>query len=170
MSIELRDIMVRQVINVDADASLKDVVTLMNRYEIGSVIICKNQLPVGIVTERDLLKRVLANVPGLEHIKVEQIMSKPVVTGKPDMELEQAITLMIERKIKKLPIIDDKKLLGLVSLTDILRFQPQLIRVYKIFSNDVVPARLKKVFDYCLLLSPESKGLSKENLPFQLPK
>jgi hypothetical protein len=81
------------------------------------------------------------------------------------MELEQAITLMIERKIKKLPIVDDQKLLGLVSLTDILRFQPQLIRVYKIFSSEVVPARLKKVFDYYLLLSPESKGLSKENLP-----
>ena len=170
VSIELRDIMVGKVINVDAGASLKEVVTLMNRYEIGSVIICKNQLPVGIVTERDLLKRVLANVPELEHIKVEQIMSKPVVTGKPDMELEQAITLMIEHKIKKLPIVDDQKLLGLVSLTDILRFQPQLIRVYKIFSSDVVPARLRKVFDYYLLLSPESKGLPKENLPFQLPK
>lgn len=86
----------------------------------------------------------------------EQLMLNP----------EQAVSLMIERKIKKLPVIQDDRLVGLVTLTDILRFQPQLIRVYKSFSSDVVPPRLKKVFDYYLLLSPEPQVSVRKNVPF----
>lgn len=170
MSLEVQDVMVRKVISVEANSSLEEIVTLMNKHEIGCMVVCKNQCPVGIITERDLLKRVLASSPELQHIKVEQIMSAPVKTGAPDMELEQAVKLMVEQKIKKLPIAQDGKLVGLITLTDILRFQPQLIRIYKILSNDVVPPRMKKVFDYYLLLHPEPKRLFREEISFRLPR
>jgi CBS domain-containing protein len=156
--------MVQKVITVEEDASLEEVITLMNKHEIGCLIVTKGNQPVGIVTERDLLKRVLANIPELPHIKVQQIMSKPVKTGKPDMELQQAVSLMVEQKIKKLPVAHDGKLVGLITLTDILRFQPQLIRIYKILSTDVVPPRMKKVFDYYTLLYPEDKGILEKNM------
>jgi len=167
VSLEIRDIMVQKVITVEASASLKETVDLLNKHEIGCLVVCKNQLPVGILTERDLLKRVLANAPELQQMGVEQVMSTPVWTGKPDMEIAEAVGLMIERRIKKLPIIDEEKLVGLVTLTDILRFQPQLIRAYKILSSDVVPPRMKKVFDYYLLLYPQPRVFSKENFPLR---
>ena len=170
MSLEVQDVMVQKVITVEEDASLKEVVTLMNKHEIGCLVICKNQHPVGIITERDLLKKVLVNSPELAHIKVQQIMSTPVLTGRHDMEIQQAIDLMIEQKIKKVPITQNGKLVGLVTLTDILRFQPQLIRMYKILSSDVVPPRMKKVFDYYTLLYPRTGSSPKENMPSQFPK
>lgn len=170
MSLKLEDFMVQNVITVEADASLKEAITLMNKHEIGCLIVTKDKRPVGILTERDLLKRVLTNIPELPNINVQKIMSKPVKTGKSDMEIEEAVFLMVEQKIKKLPVTQGGKLVGLITLTDILRFQPQLIRMYKILSNDVVPPRMKKVFDYYTLLYPEDKGTPKKNMPFRLPR
>lgn len=166
MSLEIKDVMVKNVITVQAEASLKHVVELMNEHEIGCVVVIKDKRPVGIITERDLLKRVLANSPGLTKIKAQQIMSTPVKTGNPEMTLEKAVSLMIEQKIKKLPVTQGCKLAGLLTLTDILRFQPQLIRAYKIFSNEVVPPRMKKVFDYYLLLYPEPRSRQFLSAPF----
>ena len=157
MSLEVKDIMVDKVLAIEVDASLTDAVKLMNKHEIGCLIVMKNGNPVGIVTERDLLKRVLAESEELKKVKVKEVMSKPLVTGKPDMEIEDAARLMFQRKIKKLPLVENRKLLGLVTLTDLLRIQPQLIRMYKIFTSDLAPRRMKKVFDYYLLLQTETK-------------
>jgi len=82
------------------------------------------------------------------------------------MEIENAAEIMFTKKIKKLPIVEKGKLRGLLTLTDLLRVQPQLIKMYKIFSSDLAPQRMKKVFDYYLLIHPESERaawLSKES-------
>lgn len=170
MSIEVRDLMVTKVITIDPDASIKKAIMLMNEQEIGCLIVCKEQHPVGIITERDMLKRVLPQIPKLAYIKVQKIMSSPVITVKSNTEIEQAVSLMVKQKIKKLPVTDNEGLSGLVTLTDILRFQPQLIRIYKILSSDVVPPRMKKVFDYYTLLYPGLRGSqNQKNLSFELP-
>jgi len=80
------------------------------------------------------------------------MMSEPLLSVAPSVQIEGAVKLMFEKKIKKLPVVEKGKLLGLVTLTDILRIQPQLIKMYKIFSSDLAPRRMKKVFDYYLLL------------------
>jgi predicted transcriptional regulator len=157
MSLEVKDVMVDKVLTIEVDSSLTDAVKLMNKHEIGCLIVMKNRNPVGIVTERDLLRRVLAESEELKKVKVREVMSKPLVTGKPDMEVEDVARLMFQRKIKKLPLVEHGKLLGLVTLTDLLRIQPQLIRMYKIFTSDLAPRRMKKVFDYYLLLQTETK-------------
>jgi len=146
MSIEIHDIMVDEVITTDKDATVKDAVELMNKYEIGCLVVLENGKPVGIITERDLLKRVLAKSKDPSNTKVMEIMSKPLLSVTPNVEIEDAAKLMIQNKIKKLPIIEKGKLLGLVTLTDILRIQPQLIRKYKVLSSDL--RRMKKVFNY----------------------
>jgi len=152
MSIELCKIMVDKVITTKTGATVRDAVKLMNKYEIGCLVVVENGKPVGIITERDLLKRVLAKSEELGNMKVTEIMSEPLVSVPPNIEIEEATKLMCENKIKKLPVVEKGKLLGLVTLTDILRIQPQLIRMYKIFSSDLAPRRMKKVFDYYLLL------------------
>ena len=170
MSLEVQDVMVRKVITVQENASLKEAITIMNKHELGCLIVCKNQRPVGIITERDLLKKVLVNIPEMTQIKVQQIMSTPVSSIKQDVEIGQAVGLMVERKIKKLPITHNGNLVGLVTLTDVLRFTPQLIKMYKILTSDVVPPRMRKVFDYYTLLYPKSRSLPKENVPSRLPR
>jgi len=157
MSIEIEDIMVDRVITIEADAPVSDAVKLMNTYEIGCLIVMEKREPIGIVTERDMLKRVLADSEEFKKINIQEIMSKPLIAGTPDMEIESAARIMFTEKIKKLPIVENGKLIGLVTLTDLLRIQPQLIKMYKIFSNSLAPKRMKKVFDYYLLINSESK-------------
>ncbi|MDH5374442.1 MAG: CBS domain-containing protein [Candidatus Bathyarchaeota archaeon] len=152
MSVEIRNIMVDKVITTKKEATVEDAVKLMNKYEIGCLVVVENGKPVGIITERDLLKRVLRKSKELRNMGVTEIMSKPLVSIAPSVEIEEAAKLMFQKKIKKLPIVKKGKLLGLVTLTDILRIQPQLIRMYKIFSSDLAPRRMKKVFDYYLLV------------------
>ena len=167
MSIELHEIMVDKVITTKKDAPVKDAVKLMNKYEIGCLVVVENGKPIGIITERDLLKRVLAKSE-LRNVKVMEIMSKPLISVAPNVEIEEAVKLMYQKKIKKLPIVKKEKLLGLVTLTDILSIQPQLIRMYKIFSSDLAPRRMKKVFDYYLLLHAKFETVDKD--PFAVSK
>ena len=157
LSLEVRSIMVDKVLTVEVDAPLTEAVKLMNKHEIGCLIVMRDGAPVGIVTERDFLRRVLAESEELKKVKVKEVMSKPILTGKPEMEIEEAARVMFQRKVKKLPLVENGRLVGLVTLTDLLRFQPQLIKMYKIFTTDLAPRRMKKVFDYYLLIQPETK-------------
>jgi CBS domain-containing protein len=135
MLMKVEDIMVESVITVDADATVMKAVKLMNEHEIGCLIVTRRRKAVGIITERDLLKRVITNSKNPIKIKVREIMTKPLIAGQPDMDLEDATRLMFERQIKKLPIVDRGRLLGLITLTDVARFQPQIIRIFKKLSN-----------------------------------
>jgi CBS domain-containing protein len=81
----------------------------------------KREKPVGTVTERDLLRRALLQHKDPKKTRVGSIMSKPVVAGKSQTDLHEAVTLMVERNIKKLPVVENSHLLGLLTLTDIVR-------------------------------------------------
>jgi CBS domain-containing protein len=131
VSIEVQDIMVSKVVTVRPDISVKEAVDAMNRYGIGCLVVVEKEDIVGIVTERDFLKRVLAKCKDPRNINVQEIMSKPLIVGKPDMQIHEVIKLMVDKRIKKLPIVENGKLQGLVTLTDLVNFQPQLIRVVK---------------------------------------
>ncbi|MGQ9460972.1 MAG: CBS domain-containing protein [Candidatus Bathyarchaeaceae archaeon] len=150
MSLKIENVMVVDVVTVEAEATVKEAVELMNRHEIGCLVVVDDEeKPVGILTERDLLKRVLANRKDPAKSKVKDIMSKPLVTGTPHMEVEDAVRLMFKHKIKKLPVIEDSRLVGLVTLTDLVRFQPQIIRILKeLSSKQLPPKHMKKVVDY----------------------
>jgi len=150
MSLKIENVMVVDVVTVEAEATVKEAVELMNRNEIGClVVVDEEEKPVGIITERDLLTRVLANRKDPVKSKVKDIMSKPLVTGTPHMEIETAVRLMFKKKIKKLPVVEDGRLVGLVTLTDLVRFQPQIIRILKeLSSKQLPPKHMKKVVDY----------------------
>jgi len=149
MSLNVEDVMVEEVVTVEAEATVQEAVDLMNKHEIGCLIVVLKGKPVGIITERDMLKRVLAKSIDPEKIKVSEIMSVPLIVGKPEMEVENAVKLMFKSKIKKLPVIQRGRLVGLVTLTDLTRFQPHMIRILKKLSvAELPPKRLQKVVDY----------------------
>jgi len=139
--------MVEDVITVEEKATIKKAVELMNKHEIGCLIVVKRGKPAGIVTERDMLKRILLESKDPEKIKVNEIMSEPLVVGKPQMDIEDAVRLMFKRNIKKLPVADEGNLVGLVTLTDLVRSE-QIIRILKKLPDKETPKRMKKVVDY----------------------
>jgi CBS domain-containing protein len=142
--------MVEGVVTIDADATVMQAVKLMNENEIGCLIAMRRGRAVGIITERDLLKRVIAKSKNPQKTKVREIMTKPLIAGQPSMDLEEATKLMFKMKIKKLPVVESNgKLAGLITLTDVARFQPQMIRILKKLSARIsAPKRMQKVVDY----------------------
>ncbi len=149
LTLKVEDVMVKEVITIDEESTIKEAAELMNKFEIGCLISIKKDKAMGIVTERDIMRRVVAEGKDPSRIKVRDIMTSPLVVAEPDMDLAEAVKLMFQMKIKKLPVVDDKKLVGLVSLTDIARFQPQIIAILKqLAARNNPPKSIKKVIDY----------------------
>jgi len=150
LSLNVEDVMVEGVVTIDADATVMKAVQLMNENEIGCLIVMRRGRAVGIITERDLLKRVIAKSKNPKRTRVAEIMTKPLIAGQPNMDLEEATRLMFKMKIKKLPVVEPHgKLLGLITLTDVARFQPHMIRILKKLSErTTAPKRMQKVLDY----------------------
>ncbi|MEM5825960.1 MAG: CBS domain-containing protein [Candidatus Aenigmatarchaeota archaeon] len=115
----VKHIMRKNVFVFSKNATIKDVIDIMIENNIGSVIILENEKVVGIVTERDLVTKVLTK--GLDlNLPVKEIMSSPVITISPNESVEKAAEIMTENKIKKLPVVENDKLLGIITLTDIV--------------------------------------------------
>jgi len=149
MSLKVEDVMVEDVVTVEADATVKEAVNLMNKHEIGCLIVVRNAKAVGIVTERDMLTRVLARSQNPERTRVSEVMSAPLIVAEPKMELEEAARLMFKMKVKKLPVVSNGTLVGLITLTDLARFQPQIIKLLKkLYVVEQTPKRMQKVVGY----------------------
>jgi CBS domain-containing protein len=148
MTVKVEDVMVKDVITIDENSTVKQAADLMNRFEIGCVIVVRNGKAIGIMTERDLLKRIVAEGKDAAKTTVKEVMTSPLVVAEPNMDLAEAVKLMFKMKIKKLPVVDGKRLVGLVSLTDIARFQPQVIAVLKqLAATQPTSKSMQKVID-----------------------
>jgi CBS domain-containing protein len=139
--------MVTDVVTVEPDVNVRRAVRAMNDFEIGCLVVVEAGRVVGILTERDVLKRVVDEGRKPEETSVREVMSKPPIS--PDADLETAIELMFKHKIKKLPVVENGKLVGLVTFTDLVRAQPALIQAVKRFMEILeVPKSLSKVIRY----------------------
>jgi len=144
MSLKLEEIMVKDVFTVEAKVTVEEAVELMNRHEIGCLIVVERGKPIGIVTERDILKRVIPKREDPGKIKVSKIMSTPLLVGKPQMGVSEAVKIMFKHKIKKLPVVEHGDLVGLVTLTDLLR-SPNILNWLNKLSTEKTPKRMMKV-------------------------
>jgi len=148
MTVRVEDVMVKEVITINEETAIKEAAEIMNKFEIGCLIVVKDEKAIGILTERDLLKRVVAEAKDATKIKVKDVMTSPIVVAEPKMDLGEAVRLMFKMKIKKLPVVDGKRLIGLVSLTDIARFQPEVITILKqLAAREAAPKSMTKVID-----------------------
>ena len=148
MSLKVGDVMVKEVVTIDENFSVREAADIMNKFEIGCLIGVRRGKAMGILTERDVLKRVVAEGKDASKIRVKDVMTSPLVVAEPNMDLAEAVKLMFQMKIKKLPVVDEKRLVGLVSLTDIARFQPQMITILKqLAARQETPKSMQKVID-----------------------
>lgn len=126
--LRLIDIAVRDVKTIEEEETVMKAADIMSQYNIGCLVVTKDGKPTGIITERDLLKRVIVPCLDPRTTKVSKVMSKPLIYGDPDMDLVYAAKFMINHNIKRLPIIDKGKLIGIVTFTDILRTLPEVVK------------------------------------------
>jgi len=116
---QLRQIMTSGVVTAALDADVFRVAQLMRDHNVGSVVLCDPEgEPVAMITDRDLAIRALAeDRPGSEPAR--EHASRPLVTGEPEMDLEEAAALMVQHRIRRLPVVDGEELAGIVTLDDI---------------------------------------------------
>jgi signal-transduction protein with cAMP-binding, CBS, and nucleotidyltransferase domain len=112
--------MTRPVITADADLDILSAAKKMGSANVGSLIIVCGDKPTGILTERDLVKKVIAEGVDPRILKVGEIMSSPVNSIEPDASLRDAAALMLRTGVKRLPVIFKGKLVGIITDTDLV--------------------------------------------------
>jgi len=118
-TITIGDVMTKSVISVDATLTINETAKMMEDAKVGAVIVMEDNAPIGIVTDRDFSVKVAAHAYQITE-PVKQIMSSPLFSINSDESVRIAADLMHERKIRKLPVIDDGKVVGIITATDIV--------------------------------------------------
>lgn len=114
-----QDIMTTEVVSVDKTTSIKDAAVKMAETDVGSVVVNDRDTLVGIITDRDITIRAVAQKDDLNKVTCADVMSTNVVTASSDTDMEDVIGLMSEHQIKRIPIVDKKSVVGMISLRDI---------------------------------------------------
>jgi CBS domain-containing protein len=110
--------MTENVATVTPNQTIQEAATLMSQYNVGSIPVVENGQVRGIITDRDITLRSTAQ--GLEsRTPVSQVMSTSIVSGNPNMNVQEAASLMSENQIRRLPIVENNQLVGVVALGDI---------------------------------------------------
>jgi CBS domain-containing protein len=126
----VKDVMSSPVVTLDKDATSNKVADLMDENELGCVIVTnKKGQPVGIITERDLVIRVLTKNLKPDAVKAKEIMTSPLVTIEPEATISEAARRMSRLNIRRLGVIYKGNLVGVVSSKDILGVMPELIEI-----------------------------------------
>ena len=116
------DIMSNQVISIHKNESVSAAAKLLKRCNLGALPVCDEQGRVrGIVTDRDIVLRCVAADEDPQALKVEEIMSRGIVFASPFDELARAVKLMSEDQVRRLPVLDEGRLVGMVTLCDLAR-------------------------------------------------
>jgi len=125
----VRDVMSKDVRVVRPDTSIKEVVATMNKFDIGSIVVVQGDRPVGIITERDILRRLVEPCLAPETLTARQIMTSPVLTISETANIEETAKLMARKRVKKLPVINNGKLVGMITYSDIVAKVPTLLSI-----------------------------------------
>jgi CBS domain-containing protein len=127
----VRDVMTKNPKVVRRDTSVQEIVATMTKFDISSVIVVQEERPVGIVTHKDIVSKVvLPRIPP-DALKAIEIMSTPVVTVTEDASIEEASQLMTKKRIKKLPVVSGQKIVGIITSMDIVKAEPTLTSLIK---------------------------------------
>lgn len=116
---KVKDIMTKSVISLDSNDTVQKAASIMNEHNIGSVPVCESSNVIGIITDRDIALRCVAEGKDCKNQSVRDIMSSNPAIGTPDMDVQDASRIMSERQIRRLPIVENNSLVGVVSLGDI---------------------------------------------------
>jgi len=139
---QVKDIMKTDVLTVQPEISVVEAAKLMTEKHVGSLIIVnKKGKIIGILTERDILTDIVAKGEDLKNFLTKNIMSKHVIKINPEKTIEEASKLMVKKKIKKLPVVKNGKIIGIITASDIVKYEPKLME--EIEDGFEVPSELK---------------------------
>ena len=125
----VRDVMTKNPKVVRRDTSVQEVVATMIKFDISSVIVVQEERPVGIITHKDIMSKIVQPRIPPDAVTAREVMSTPVVTISEDVSIYEAVRLMSKKNVKKLPVVTDHKLVGIITSLDLVREEPKLIKL-----------------------------------------
>ena len=132
----VQDIMTKDVIAVDENVSALDAAMIMTEKGISSLIIEKDHAPIGIISERDFVKKICAKDMMPSSIKVASMMSKLQTFATPDTSVEVAVQRMVNHRIRRLPIISDDRVVGIITVTDLAKHLRTILLIEGVLSPE----------------------------------
>jgi CBS domain-containing protein len=118
LTLKVRDVMDTKVVEVDGRQPVSDVIKAMLDNNVWSVVVTVDGLPSGVITERDIIRRVIAKGLSLS-VKAREIMTSPIITVSPDVSLGEAMAKMVEKNIRRLFVVEKGKLIGRITQTEL---------------------------------------------------
>lgn len=112
-----------EVYEIDAGATVLDAVKRMVELNVGSLLVLEDGKVAGIVTERDYLRRVALDGRTDREAEVREIMSSPLVVVSPETTVDECMALMTDRRIRHLPVVEDDRIVGMISIGDLVKFK-----------------------------------------------
>lgn len=128
-SMFVRDIMSVNVVTMPPDATVFDVATSMTKMDIGSIVIVAREHPLGIITESDIVRRVIAEERDAKTTAARDIMSSPIIHVEPGTGLTEAMRVMARSNIRRVAVLKNNSLAGIITSRDLLRWSPELIDI-----------------------------------------
>lgn len=135
-----KDVLVKEVMKtkpvmVQPFTTVLEAARVMKDHEIGNVIIAEITHPIGILTESDIIKKVVCEGKNASDIQVEEVMSSPIIVAEPYISLQEALKIMGKCNIRRLPIVENNELVGIITQRDISRLSPALTEIAHEWSN-----------------------------------
>ena len=125
-AMQVKDVMVTDVKTIGPAATVQEAAKAMRQFGIGSLIVTEADALKGIITDGDVLRKVVAEGKDGAKTAVREVMTKEIVMVEPEMDLQDAVDVMMEKRIKKLPVVKGSALVGIVTVTDICRVEPKM--------------------------------------------
>lgn len=144
---KVRDIMTKEVAYINPESTVSEAAQLMQKHNVGSIPVCDQNGVVGIVTDRDIVVRNVAHGKSPQETRVRDVMTGQVNTATPDMEVDAAADLMAQYKVRRLPVVENNRIVGMVSLGDIAcdrKFNFEASKALAEISTPAKPENLKK--------------------------
>lgn len=123
----IKEIMTEEVKTISSKSTVQDAAVHMSEFKIGCLMVVEKKALVGIITEGDIIREIVSKNRLPSQVKVEEVMATEVVAVGPDTDIEEAAKAMAERKIKRLPVVYEDQLIGIVSAIDIVAAEPKLM-------------------------------------------
>jgi CBS domain-containing protein len=122
----VREAMKTNIAKLEPNINVLEAARLMKKRKIGNVIIVEKKQPIGILTESDILKKVVAEGKNAKDVLVKEVMSTPIIVIEPYVTLEAAMKTMGKCNVRRLPVIENDELIGIITQKDISRISPVL--------------------------------------------
>jgi CBS domain-containing protein len=138
----VKEIMTREVAAVDIKSDVPQLAKKMLELNVGSIIITDKNKPIGIVTERDIVKKIISKNRTPSDISIKELMTTPLITIPASEDVTDAMQKMVKLQIRRLPVVENAKLIGIVTDMDLIAVSAEMGNIF----SDLIRMHREKIF------------------------